>query len=222
LSGLQRLHYIDPVEAFNEIIFQTTNSIQLSNVLYTIEEVSIGLVATVLSIALLFRVVVPENTRKNIENKWYWKLFFRRLMIGERRVWQILIGYFITLLILTPTAADATRQYLGGEKIETYYIYLTTIPALTVVIIATRILSKLRLKLIDTNIGAFIMAVYVAEFIFSVSFGKTPLDQFINLISSVDSAARAAFIIYEVTAVGAIAATIIDWFIITKVMGKEL
>jgi hypothetical protein len=230
LIASDRLQYIDLGITLDQIWASLSSTDTQRNVPAQIAALAVILVIMVFAISLLFRVSINDETYNYLKNKWYWKHFFKYVVVvlqeqREKQTWHIIVGYFIAILIFIESfAMNIHAEGITDVEKDAYRAFVISVPMITTVILATRILSKLNIKLIGVNIGVFVVSVYVAEAIFLVSAGAGPLVIFDNMGNpeKLEGNARAAVIIYGLIAISTFIAATVDWFVITRIMKKPL
>lgn len=230
LIASDRLQYIDLGITLDQIWASLTSTDTQRNVPAQIAALAVILVVMVFTISLLFKVTIKDETYKYLKDKFYWKYFFKYIVVvsqehREKQTWHIIVGYFIAILIFIESfAMNIHAEGITDIEEDAYRAFVISVPMITTVILASRILSKLNIKLIGVNIGVLVVSVYVSEAIFLVSAGAGPFVIFDNMGNpeKLEANARAAVIIYGLIAISTFIAATVDWFVITKIMKKPL
>jgi hypothetical protein len=103
----------------------------------------------------------------------------RRKPLKSKAFWQIYLGYFILeVLLLSMLAYDALyrgfSQTLWGTVGAPTLVTLTVFVGLSILI--ARVMSKLPIKIENTNLGSFVMVLYISYAFFKLlSEGFNPL-----------------------------------------------
>jgi len=152
-----------------------------------------------------------------------WK---RKRLMRSRTSLHVYIGYFLTLLLLLLMFAS---EILGNWNVTLWGTAgastLTLLAALLgLTIFGARIMSKLPIKIEDTNLGSFVIVIYISYAIFRIwSQGFNPLLIWAKLLNTelVPSYAN-AFFLFSLPAILAFALTILDVFLITQISDGKL
>ena len=119
----------------------------------------------------------------------------------------------------TNIGIDTQRGNLDpGER--KYDDMVRSVPMLTTILIATRVISQLKLKILESNIGIFIIAVLVAESLLVVAAGEMPQMIVYSFGGpGIDlGQAVGAVILYGLIVISSVIATILDYLIIKRLM----
>lgn len=208
-----RVNYVDFPKAVYDVFVQLFTASMAKNLFFHSILIGSTLSIVLFSALLLFELdVSPESVRQH--------RFWGRFIIKEKRVWHILLGYLITFLLL---GADVGERFSQTQNVTLYQGEMIAPLILILVIVFTRALSKIRLGLIDTNLGVFIIIIYFSEVVFGIlTVGFVPLETLWMLIQNADNNLQNVATVYYANVIGAIIATVLDWIVITKVLGKKL
>jgi len=198
--------------------------------LATIEIISLlfALLAILAAISFLFKFEIRSGGFNSNNAGRFEKFIFTYVFATDKkRPWQILAGYFLLLILLLPTFGLGVQSLhptftppssLGYNDLLVSYGVLTySIPLLTAVIFFARILSRLSVNIIESNIGVFIIAVFIAQLIFNVASRpeQLPFDIIDGLaIPSFDTKyVQGDFEIYFLCICAAVVGTVVDYFV---------
>lgn len=236
-----RIQHIDVSSTFESIWNDIFKPDSAYNFIYEAPVLAIQLIAITIGVSLLFRVGgISQNTLDILSEKWYWKLFLFKYIIvprNKKQVWHIYAGYFVLLLSLSPSMALYMADTESFEKMiranynisdeveiessfKLYIAMITSIPMLSMILLFTRVLSRIDLKILDTNIGVFVIAVFVSEAILIVAAGNNPLSVLDNIANPVntESNARGGLEMYGFIFVIAAIVTVLDWFVAERII----
>jgi hypothetical protein len=94
----------------------------------------------------------------------------RKKVLKSRALWQIYLGYFLLIvLLLSMFASEILANWhprLWGTAGAPVLIVVGILTGFT--ILASRILSKLPLKIEDTNLGSFVIVIYISYGVFKL------------------------------------------------------
>lgn len=208
--------------AISQIFRQLINPEMTGNVLRYWTLAAAAIIASVISAAFLFEINITSSTFVHIQHEWYWKYFLRHLIIKDKHGWHIMIGYFVSILIFHPVIAEQVWEVQSRlQEINLYQAYIITIPVVSTILVVARVLSKLDLAIIDTNIGVLIVLIYVSEIIFlTVTLSFVPFEQLYGFVSYPNEAQN-QFIIYDSEVFAASLCMLADWLIIRVGMNKD-
>lgn len=177
------------------------------------------IIISVSSTVLLFDI--PKSVETTFaENK------LERLLrrFTPKHSWHVLLGYFISILAFNPLIAEEfgrTQSLL--QSITLYQSYIVSSIIIATALVVARILSKLDLKIIDTNIGVFVILVYISSIIFaSIATSYIPVEQLLNFITYGQKEAEGVFMIYFSELICALVAFSADWFVVKYILKKPL
>lgn len=133
-----------------------------------------------------------------------------------------MLGYFLTMMLLAPAISEEVIAIQSLLKIISNYqaSFLTTVFLVPVLIMA-RLLSKIDVEIMQTNIGVFIIVVYVSEIIYSVFSGSyIPFEDLYGIITKSTSEVQGYVMLYGSIVVATFVCTVIDYGII-KLLWKK-
>lgn len=234
-----RFQYADIFGVIGLLVRNVASEALISNFLFEAQSLAIQLLAIIIGASLLFRMSgITQATLDKLSKRWYWKILKHLLTSKEeKRPWHIYSGYFLLLLILAPVLglylADVPqfeallRQAKGlpddapldyAEK--NYAATVESLPMLTMVLLATRILSRIGVKILGTDIGLFVIAIFISESIFLASARNVPLEVMQNIANPgyPADAVSSGLVLYGYSFAGASIALFLDWVIVVKFM----
>lgn len=213
-----RLEFVNFNYAIPTIFIQLFSPNTLSNI-----PVYLSLLISTIIIAIVSTVLLFDIQKSTIEYAENWLEKILRYFT-PKHPWHILLGYFITILALNPLIAyEFMRTQATIQPITLYQSYVVSAIIIATGIVIARILSKLDLKIIDTNIGIFIIFVYVSAIIYaSLSTAYIPVEQLTNFVTYDPKSAEGVFMIYGSEIICTLIAFCIDWLVITKLLKKRL
>jgi len=152
-----------------------------------------------------------------------WK---RKKIIQSRSPWQVYLGYLLTVTLLVSMFASEILHYwakaLWGTARAPTLTLLVILLGLTVFV--ARIMSKLPIKVEDTNLGSFIMVIYVSYAIFKIlSEGFNPFILWSEVLRTelIPSYANAFFLLF-LPAIFSFVLMLLDVFVIKRIADGKL
>src|SRR5437870_940025 len=138
----------------------------------------IAITIMIISVGLLFRFEDEKiGYKEPVARISLRKIFFPLFIHNKRRFWHILLGYSLILIFLQNFISRNFMDYQNsiGKTVDMYQAHLVIIPVILIIILTARLLSKLDLDILSTNIGIFIFIVYLSEFFYEmVTYANTP------------------------------------------------
>ena len=229
LAGSHKLHFLNSQkfdEDMHEYFFNWKTGIIF---LRAVGIIGVAILAAITSTALLFNLSILQGHEESIKSKWYWKPIIRHLVEPRKHLYQLLLGYLIAIIFLNPLAGryivegQQIYEELGIkiEKVNFYQAMAISLPMITVTLFFARYLSRIeRVQIMGSNIGIFIVAIYMSQLIFDISLGTTPLDQFLNIIGDNAEHTQPAVEVYFMEIVTAFSAAVFDHYCIQPARGK--
>lgn len=172
-----------------------------------------------ISTTFLFRVEFKEETIEKFKQNKIRNFFYQHFGFAYKNEWHIFIGYFLAILAFDSVVA---YDFLENQRITLYPAYIVILPSIAVILLIARIFSQYDFKIIDTNIGNFIVLAYVSQFLYSiVSSGRYPVSQIANLVLVPESNHQTVFIVILSVIATALAITYLDWVIVRFLLQKK-
>lgn len=177
------------------------------------------IIISIISTILLFDI--PKSSETSYAENRLERLLRR---FTPKHSWHILLGYFISILAFNPLIAEEFgRTQSTLQPITLYQSYIVSSIIIATALVVARILSKLELKIIDTNIGVFIILVYISSIIFaSIRTSYIPVEQLLNFVMHHEKDAEGIFMIYFSEFICTLIAFSVDWFVVRRIMKKPL
>lgn len=224
LWSFGKFELIDFNHVFPLIYEQTVGTI-INNFVGFLLILLTAVILILISTILLFEIKIEKDKEKEIQKTWYWKYFVKYLFNRKRRLWHVMLGYYITIITLTPILSKEILliQVLLNPMITNYQTLILAIIFITPILLLARVLSKLEFQILDTNLGVFIIMVYVSEVIFVVISGAyVPFEEFQSFLSFNSNNIEGIFMAYGTLATMVFFVSGLDWFLVTKVLKKPL
>jgi hypothetical protein len=192
------------------------------NISVDFQKLAIAVAVIVVSSAFLFEVKLGEVTRKSLEQNRFGRRFLRIFTVRKKRLWHIVVGYFLIIATLQPILTD---QIYGEDSFSSYVGKgSVVIPLIAIIMITTRLLSKIDFLIIGTNIGVFIVAIYTSSIFlefFTPSFGTKPLDVLNSIFYDHPHPIEDALILWNMAILYAVVISLIDRYIVTHWLKKK-
>ena len=152
--------------------------------------------------------------------------WMHKRIIKSRTLWHVYLGYFLHLILLFSMFASEISQgwhvrLWGTFRAPTLTLFLVL---LSLTILACRVVSKLPIKVEDTNLGSFVIVIYTSYAVFRIlSQGFDPFDLWFKILHTelIPSYANALFLL-SLPAIFAFVLTILDVNIITRIVNGKL
>lgn len=183
--------------------------------------VALGLIG--LSIALLFEIDFAHKFVSSYGGTRWWR-FLKRFAIREKRLWHITLGYFIVISIAISALADTLleKEKKINPNFSQYESQIIIIILTAPVTLIARILSKLDVQIIDTNIGFFVIVLYLGAVFFEIWIGNVPFYHYAGLLSSELNSPQGSFMSFLSTIIVSIIFSLLDAAFIRYKMRKTL
>ncbi len=195
----------------------------LQNTLTHLGIISISVFTAIVSITYLFEVKIHDELIEKIEKNRLGKFIIRHILIQKKNGWHILFGYFLAILWIDSFVVyDFYNTQRLMQEITLYQSYVAILPSIAAILFISRILSRFEIKIIGTNLGVFILIIYISQLLYqSVAVGALPFEPLRKMAFETETNAEGVFMLYGSLIIITVITTFVDWIIIRKIMKKE-
>lgn len=195
----------------------------LKNTIIHLGIISLSILTALISITYLFEVNINDKLIEKIEKNKIGKFVIEHILIQKKHGWHILLGYFLSMLLIDSFVVyDFYNTQRIMHEITIYQAYVAIIPSIAAILLIARILSKFDIKVIGTNLGVFILLIYLSQLLYqSAAVGVLPFEPLRKMAFEVEANAEGTFMLYGSLVLTTVIVVFLDWILIRKVMKKE-
>lgn len=195
----------------------------LKNTLVHLGIISLSILTAIISITYLFEVKFNDTLIEKIKTNRVGKFIIQHILIQTKHGWHILVGYFLSILLIDSFVVyDFYNTQRLLQEITLYQSYVAIIPSIAAILLIARVLSRFDIKIIGTNLGVFILLIYISQLLYqSAAVGVLPFEPLRKLAFDTEQNAEGVFMLYGSLVLISIIVVFLDWIIIRKIMKKD-
>ena len=195
----------------------------LNNTLIHLGIISLSVLTAIISITYLFEVKFHDELLEKIGENRVGKFVVEHILIQKKNGWHILLGYFLAILWIDSFVVyDFYNTQRLIQEITLYQSYVAIIPSIAAILLIARILSRFEIKIIGTNLGVFILLIYISQLLYqSAAVGVLPFEPLRKMAFETEQNAEGVFMLYGSLIIISVIVAFLDWIIIRKIMKKE-